>query len=252
MPTDPLALALAVAGILIGGVMKGATGAGAPVIAVPMLALAFDVSTAVAIFTIPNLLSNGWQSWQYRDHQAPDGFTRALALAGVGGAVAGTLLLVSLPSAFLEGLAALVICAYIGFRLARPGWSLSWAAARKSVWPVGAAAGVLQGAIGVSAPISVTFLNAMRLDRLQFVATIAIFFLAMSLVQIPMMASFGLMTPRVALLGLGAFALIVAAMPVGAAIARRLPPQAFDWLILGLLAVVAMRLGLSAFAPSAA
>ncbi|ABD56717.1 protein of unknown function DUF81 [Jannaschia sp. CCS1] len=226
--------------------MKGATGAGAPVVAVPMLAVAFDVPTAVAIFTIPNLLSNGWQSWQYRAHQVPAGFTRAFAMAGVAGAGIGTFVLVSVPSALLEGVAALVICAYIAFRFARPGWQLNLSAAQRIVWPIGTAAGVLQGAIGVSAPISVTFLSAMRLDRLQFVATIAIFFLSMSLIQIPMMAAFGLLTPHVALLGLGAFVLVVAAMPVGGLLGRRLPPWAFDWLVLGLLAVVAIRLASSA------
>ncbi|MGR3502481.1 sulfite exporter TauE/SafE family protein [Pseudaestuariivita sp.] len=250
MPVDPLTIILAVAGILIGGVMKGATGAGAPVIAVPMLAVAFDVPTAVAIFTIPNLLSNGWQTWRHHAHQVPDGFARAYALAGLGGAATGTLLLVALAPALLEGLAALVICVYIVLRLALPDWKLSLETAQRLVWPVGAAGGVLQGAIGVSAPISVTFLNAMRLERLQFVATISLFFLAMSLVQIPLMAWFGLLTLPVALLGLGAFALLALAMPVGAAIARRLPPQAFDWLIVGLLAVVAVRLGMSALSPS--
>ncbi len=250
MPVDPLALAFAIAGILIGGLMKGATGAGAPVVAVPMLAVAFDVPTAVALFAIPNLLSNIWQSWHYRAHKVPNGFTRSFALAGVIGAAIGTFVLVTLPSAWLEGGAALVICVYIAFRLARPGWQLAERTAQRVVWPVGAAAGVLQGAIGVSAPISVTFLNAMRLERLQFVATIAIFFLSMSLIQIPLMGSFGLMTPRVAALGLGAFVLVVAAMPIGAMLGRRFDHRTFDLLVLGLLAVVAVRLALSAVTPT--
>ena len=44
-----------------GGILKGATGAGAPIIAIPILTFLFDVPTAVASFTLPNLLSNLWQ-----------------------------------------------------------------------------------------------------------------------------------------------------------------------------------------------
>ena len=40
----------------LGGILKGATGAGAPLVAVPALALLFDVPTAIAIFSLPNLL----------------------------------------------------------------------------------------------------------------------------------------------------------------------------------------------------
>jgi uncharacterized membrane protein YfcA len=34
----------------LGGILKGTTGAGAPLVAVPALALLFDVPTAIAIF----------------------------------------------------------------------------------------------------------------------------------------------------------------------------------------------------------
>ena len=51
----------------LGGILKGATGAGAPLVAVPALALLFDVPTAIAIFSLPNLLSNAWQGWSFRE-----------------------------------------------------------------------------------------------------------------------------------------------------------------------------------------
>ena len=60
---DPLAIALAALAFACGGILKGAIGAGAPVIAVPILALLYDVPLAVALFTLPNLLSNSWQGW---------------------------------------------------------------------------------------------------------------------------------------------------------------------------------------------
>ena len=45
---------LAFAGIAAGGFLKGATGAGAPVVGVPVLAIVFGVPMAVAIFSVLN------------------------------------------------------------------------------------------------------------------------------------------------------------------------------------------------------
>ena len=42
----------------LGGLVKGATGAGSPVIAIPVLTVFFDAKLAVAIMAVPNLFSN--------------------------------------------------------------------------------------------------------------------------------------------------------------------------------------------------
>ena len=47
--------------------MKGATGAGSPVIAIPVLAVFIDAKLAVALMAIPNLFSNLIQIHQYKD-----------------------------------------------------------------------------------------------------------------------------------------------------------------------------------------
>ncbi len=242
MPIDLLAITLAILGIVIGGIVKGATGAGSPIVAVPMLALAFDVPTAVTIFVIPNLFSNVWQAWQFRAHHLSGRFTAIFAGTSLGGAGIGTIMLVSLPASILTTGVALGCIAYIAFRLARPDWSLSRAAADRAVAPVGVAAGILQGAIGVSAPITVTFLSAMKLERPVFIATISVVFVAMSVAQIPIMASAGLMTPLRFAYGLGALALVLATMPLGAALSRRWSAKVFNNIILIMLSVIAVQL----------
>ena len=108
--------------------------------------------------------------------------------------------------------------------------------------PASAAAGILQGAAGISAPIAVSFLNAMRLERPVFIATISMFFAAMSVVQIPALMWAGLLSPEVVLLAAAALIPIFLAMPVGAWLARHLSAAQFDRAILVLLAVLALRL----------
>jgi len=104
---------------------------------------------------------------------------------------------------------------------------------------------VLQGAVGISAPVSISFLNATRMDRLAFIATISVFFAAMSLVQIPLLAAWDVLTPQRALLSALAILPLIAGMPLGAFLAKRMSKDFFDRLILVLLALIAARLVLS-------
>ena len=222
---------IAALGIAAGGFLKGATGAGAPVVGVPILVLVFDVQKAVAIFSVINLLSNIWQR-----------FVWWFAAAGGAGAAAGSVLLATLPTEVLMATLAGVVAAYIVLRLSRPHWQLSWETARRIGPAVGFIGGTMQGAGGISAPVSVTFLNAMRLGRAEFIGTISVFFLAMSVFQIPVLVGFGILTwERTFLALLGMIPLFVG-IPLGSWAARYLSKEAFDKAILVLLAVIAVKL----------
>lgn len=241
------ALAILVA-LALGGVLKGATGAGAPVIAVPVMAAFVDVRLAVIVMVLPNVVTNLWQSWRYRAHHLKRGFAAKFAVGGGVGAFAGTVLLATLPAELLSLIMALAVFGYIGLRLAQPEFRLGLAPAERLLLPVGFAGGMLQGAAGISAPVTISFLNAMRLERQAFIVTISVFFAAMSLFQIATLAAFGLLTPR--LLGLGGIALapLLAGMPVGNWAARHMSVAAFDRTMLVVLALLALRLIWSALA----
>lgn len=243
MPIDDISSALVIlAALFLGGMLKGATGAGVPVVAVPVMAAFFDVRLAVIIMVTPNLVSNIWQLRQYRGHHIAGGFGLRLAGAGAAGALIGTVMLATLPVAALTLLLAGVVMLYIAMRLALPQFRLGLAAANRVVLPLGLAAGVLQGAGGISAPISVSLLNAMRLERPVFIATISAFFAAMSAAQLPALFAYGLMTPTLLVLSAVALLPLFAGMPVGAWLARHMSARTFDRLVLGLLCVLALRL----------
>lgn len=239
-------LVLAIFGLALGGFLKGATGAGAPVVGVPILALAFGVPKAVAIFAVINLMSNAWQAWTYRDGWGNKRFVARFALGGALGAVLGTVLLASLSTAALMGGLSGVVFFYVGLRLARPDWHIS--RERGERWSAGAGllGGLMQGAGGISAPISVTFLNAMRMDRYEFIATISAFFFVMSLLQIPTQIVVGVLDWERAGLALLAAIPLFGAMPLGERAAKRVSRATFDRVVLGLLTVVALRLAYQA------
>ncbi|MEC8153679.1 MAG: TSUP family transporter, partial [Pseudomonadota bacterium] len=147
---------------------------------------------------------------------------------------------------------AIVIGLYLVFRLFRPTAKLALGPATWLSAPVGFVAGILQGASGVSAPVSVTFLSIIRLDRETFIVTIAVFFVAMGVVQAPTLIAMGLLDWRTSGLSLLAVLPLLAGMPLGEAIIRRVSRQWFDRLIMLVLAVMAVMLVVSTQFPASA
>ncbi|WEX10396.1 sulfite exporter TauE/SafE family protein [Chelativorans sp. AA-79] len=242
MTLEPTQLAIIFACLAAGGILKGATGAGAPVLAVPALAMIFDVRFAVVVMLMPNLLTNLWQAWHFRRHLLPASFVFGFAGAGALGVLLGTLMLAFLSHDVLSLFVAGAVFAYIALRLARPDWKIAYPLASRLSIPAGLAAGLLQGAAGLSAPASITFLSAMRLERPIFIATISFLFVSMTVLQIASLGYLGIFSAHGALISLSALLPILAFMPVGAALAKRLSKESFDRAILILLGFLAAKL----------
>jgi len=238
-PTDIILIGLAFAA---GGIIKGAVGAGAPLLAVPLMVLLRDVQFAVAVFVLPNIVPNLWQFLKYRRAITAPRFTIGFALAGGAGAGLGTVALAGWRPDVLMLIVAVALIAYITFRLARPAWQLPWPLARHLAVPVGIVAGALQGASGLSAPISLTFLNAIRLEREMFIATVALFFIALGVTQLPVQLAYGIMTTERFIYSILSLIPLIGFMPVGAWIGRHLSRAVFDRLTLLILAVLAFKI----------
>ncbi len=239
---DPNQLLISTVAILLGGFLKGATGAGAPVVGVPILAAIIDIQFAVAVFAVLNLISNIWHSFAYRMHRKVAHLIYGFAIAGAAGAIAGSVLLAFLPTDILLASLALIVLAYIILRLTQPDWILDRSTGLKIMPYAGFAGGLMQGAGGISAPVSITFLSAMRLPREEFIATISVFFVAMSIVQIPFLAIFGILTVERTLLAIAAAIPLFIALSVGEWASRFISGATFDRIILVLLATISIRL----------
>ena len=140
---DLPALLTICAALAMGGLLKGATGMGTPVVAVPVMAAFVDVKLAVIIMVIPNLVTNLWQIRQFGQHRLGEGFALRFAFGGAIGAFVGTVLLVALPAKILSIVLALAILFYIGLRLTRPDFRLGMKRAGKLVLPASIGAGML-------------------------------------------------------------------------------------------------------------
>jgi uncharacterized protein len=226
----------------LGGVIKGATGAGAPVIAIPVMALFFDVQLAVILMAIPNLISNSVQIVHYRNENFSKVLVGRFAAFGALGCSLGTVILAFSPPNLLEVIVAVSTVSYIALRIMNPKLELKEKISQKLSIPIGFAGGVIQGASGISAPIALSFLTAMKLKREVFIFTISCFFGGMALVQIGALSVFGLLKWPLILLSIMALIPQIMFMPVGNLITKNMQKTTFDKVILALLSILCFKL----------
>lgn len=226
----------------LGGMLKGATGAGAPIITIPVIAAFYDVRIAVIIMVIPNLLTNIGQLYQFRKTILPSFFTVSFALGGGIGAFLGTILLVSLPIKILTLSVAIIVIIYILLKIAVPSWKLVYGKAKKLVFIMGAGGGILQGSAGLSAPISITFLNSMKLERNQFIPTISVYFGVMSIFQMPTLYYYDFLNIEIIIVSIMSTIVLMCFMPLGSWIAKSISKETFDKVTLILLGFIALRI----------
>jgi uncharacterized membrane protein YfcA len=240
--SDPLIIIAILVAFSLGGILKGATGAGAPIITIPVIAAFYDVRIAVIIMVIPNLLTNIGQLYQFRKTILPKFFTLSFALGGGIGAFLGTILLVNLSIKILTLSVAFIVIVYILLKLLVPSWKLTYEKAKKLVFLMGSLGGILQGTAGLSAPISITFLNSMKLERNQFIPTISVYFGVMSIFQMPTLYYYNFLNLEIILVSCISTLVLLSFMPIGSWIAKSVSKESFDKITLILLGFIAFRI----------
>ena len=242
MFSDPLIIIAILVAFSLGGILKGATGAGAPIITIPVIAAFYDVRIAVIIMVIPNLLTNIGQLYQFRKTILPKFFTLSFAIGGGIGAFLGTILLANLSIKILTLSVAFIVIVYILLKLLVPSWKLTYEKAKKLVFLMGSFGGILQGTAGLSAPISITFLNSMKLERNQFIPTISVYFGVMSIFQMPTLYYYNFLNLEVILISCISTLVLLLFMPLGSWIAKSVSKESFDKITLILLGFIAFRI----------
>lgn len=239
---DSVALVVVAACLFGGGVLKGLTGAGAPLFVAPALAILYDVRMAVVILLIPNIATNLSQAFASRSEiRGVPYLGRFLIFAGLA-VTAGSLALARVPSDWLAVVLCVTVFAYLIFRLTRPHWVLTAGQVRIVSVPAGLLSGFLHGAAGLSAPASVTYFSALGLQRRSFGGAISCFFLLCGATQVVVLGLTGLLDQE--LLALSALACfpMLAGMFVGSRVASLVPERWFGPIIQGLLLILALKL----------
>jgi len=231
----------------LGGLVKGATGAGSPVIAIPVLTVFFDAKLAVAIMAVPNLFSNLVQIKQFRRSVENLTFSLKLSAFGTLGCLGGSLFFILTSTRVIELLVAIITVLYVVLSFKKNSKKLSQQFAKKMIPPIGLLGGFVQGTCGVSAPIALAFLNAIGMKRAEFIFTISCFFGAMAAIQIVSLSFFNFMTWQLFLLGLLSLAPIFLGMSLGDRLTKKISSQSFEKLILVFLILLSLQIFLKPY-----
>lgn len=106
----------------------------------------------------------------------------------------------------------------------------------------GFSAGILGGVSGISAPILVSYLYSLKLDKRQFVYTISTLFILFNGAQALNFWVLGLYTPETALYGISYIVPILLGTIAGTRVQDKISQRLFNYLILLTLLVVGLDL----------
>lgn len=230
--------------ISFAALVHGAIGIGFPLIATPLLAMVFDVQSAVLVLVIPTICINTLSICRGGQWQKSIGKYWPLAVYGVAGSAAGTLLLVSIPPDGFRLLLAGVILLYLNAE--RLGLRLPWIARRPGLATLvfGLAAGFLGGTVNVMLPALVIFALEARMDKTAMIQVFNFCFLSGKLTQGAVLAMAGVMTPQAALGSLPLAGLALAVSFLGLGLRDRIPSATYRKWLRSLLLIMALVLGL--------
>lgn len=207
---------------------------GLPLVSIPVIASFLGVETAVVIMAAPTVITNLWMIWEHRSLAGQTRELPVLLVTGAVGTVAGTVILRVADPRWLAVAMATIIFSYLILRLTHPELALRPALTRRLSPGVGLAAGLAQGATGISGPVVSTYLHAFRLPPRAFLFSTNAMFQVFASVQIVAFAATGLYRGRVVhtMLALVPIAIV---FPIGLAVGRRMDAKRFDRWILALL-----------------
>ena len=222
--------------MLLAGFIKGVVGLGLPTVAIGLLAVTMQPSRAIAIVIVPAIVTNIWQT--FAGPYLRDIIRRLWPL------MAGTVIGIWLNAGMLSGPYAhygpivlgvlLVIYAIVGLS------KFSFSVARSNEKWVGGIVGLLTGAVsaatGVQVIPSMPFIQAIGMEKDEFVQALGVFFTVATVALAFTLTSAGLLSASTALPGAVAMASAFAGMFIGQVVRSRMQPEAFRrWFLIAMI-----------------
>ncbi len=240
-------LAIVLVAVIIGSIAKAVTGMGLPVIAIPIAALFVDIDTAVVVIAFPNVLANTYLAFRERSHIHETRDLPMLAVTGIIGAVAGTLLFVSVPETPLVIAVIVAIVGYVALFFLHPDLQVGPRRSKRLAPAVGLVSGGFQGAIGISGPIVGSWIHSYRLRRGAHILSVTTLFMLTGIAQLVVLIGHGEFAGRVPATLLACIP-VLGSIPLGTRLRDRVSVRGFDLAIVGVLSVSAAALAIETFA----
>jgi uncharacterized membrane protein YfcA len=235
--SGPWGLAWCVLGVFAGYALRGATGFGAGLVVIPMLAFVMPFEVVIPVLTAMGIFASSGQAWHQRRHLDASSRTALVALLGwaMVGVALGLTLFAMLASRWLLNL-------FGGFLAAYALWSLRphappRGAPRRSVAVASGISGALVATLfgGMAGPFFAVYLDALQLGRARFRATMSTVLFLLSIVRIVGYGGLGLYDAHVGAMILALMPFMIVGMVVGERLHQRLSDARFQKVVAVLL-----------------
>jgi len=228
--------------VAVGSTVKGVTGVGLPLTAVPLMSLAIGVENAVVAIAIPNLGSNAAILAGTRESKTEIEGLSTFIIVGCATAIGGAWILTSVPERWLLLALASVVTAFLVWRFVAvdPHWTPR--VRRCGRIPVAAATGLAQGSIGISGPIVAPWFQGHGLSRDAFMYANSYVFLITGVAQIIGLTVNGVWTSDRVVGAAVASVAISIVQPIAFRMGRRLDQKAFDLAVTAVLCIAVVSL----------
>ncbi len=219
---------LIVAGtFFLAGLVKGVVGMGLPTVALAVMTATIGLKDAIILMLVPSLLTNIWQALSGGHFKDLIRRMSGLLVALIFGVTLGSYIFQFSELSLLSALLGLLTSLYaiIGFFSA--GRSISVQTERRASPFVGLLNGVLTGLTGSFVVPSVPYLQALDMERDEFIQGMGIVFSVSTLILLMNFAGYRLIDFEMGLVSTLAVLPAIAGMIVGQTIRRHLSDQVF-------------------------
>ncbi len=237
-----LVIAVCTAAILCGGLIKGTLGVGLPLFAVPVMSLFISSTQAIALVSVPVLVSNVWQVWQEGSLKTSMKRFWPLMLTQAVVTIFSVYWTLSFSVKELNAVLAFALIVAVVLMAFKPSFNIPPKKEPAISALVGVTSGLLGGASSLMGPIVISYMMSLKLSRDEFVGCISVIYLNAAWPLYLAMWHFG----RMSLDDVGYSFLAIIPMflglQTGRSIRHRLSEETFRKALLGFLMVVAVML----------
>ena len=229
--------------LAVGAMVKGITGLGLPLVAIPVMAGFIGVERAVILMLVPGIVLNFGLLWIYRAHATALAKLPVILVVAAIGTMLGAWGLSAVP----ERVIMMFMVAWIGLYLlklllVKSEIQLPQPLQRYFSTLVMFLAGMIQGATGTGGPVLAIYCHALKLSQPAFVFVVTVLIQAMMFTQAGTYWRLGMFTMDRLYDGMLACVPVAIFLPVGVYISRFISQRHFSAVIIVLLLVIEARM----------
>lgn len=237
---DVVALLVGAFAFFVGALVKGVTGMGMPLVAIPIMAIVMPVSLAVPITVVPGIVTNIWQIHQARRHRSRLGRVLPLALAIIVGTTIGAWLISIAEPRILSAVLGFVLLAFVALSAIDVQMRVRDGMETPASLAAGGTTGVIGGMTGAFGPTLAIYLLALRLGKNEFIWLMGVMMLVCSLTLGLALTGFGGFGPGELVLSIAALLPAWLGLRAGAYVREIVSPRTFRRAVLVVILVMAL------------